>query len=69
MLYIPMVFMLLATLTSLVLTFINKVKAIAGGAGDMAAWLQSIFSVILFVLALILVVEGVQALTKKKAKN
>lgn len=66
MLYIPMVFMLLATLTSLVLTFINKVKVITGGAGDMAAWLQAIFSVILFVLALFLVVEGVQALAKKK---
>ena len=69
MLYIPMVFMLLATLTSLVLTFINKVKAIAGGAGDMAAWLQAVFSIILFALALVLVVEGVQALAKKKAKN
>lgn len=74
MFFIPMIFMLAATLTSLVLTVINKIKLIGGMVeGSVAAWgdwFQLIFAAAMAVLAIILVVEGVQtfaAQSKKKA--
>lgn len=71
MFFVPMVFMLAATCTSLVQTIIVKVKLIAGLVPDKVAawgdWFQCIWSIGLVVLAIILVIEGVQALGKKKA--
>ena len=66
MFFIPMIFMLCATLTALVKTIIQKIGAVAAGApwGD---WFQLIWSCALVVLAILLVIEGVQALGKKKA--
>ena len=63
----PMAFMLLATLTSLIMTIIAKFKAIAAGAawGD---WFQCIWSIVLVVLAVLLVKEGIPALKGKKAE-
>ncbi|MCI2055555.1 MAG: carbon starvation protein A [Oscillibacter sp.] len=67
MFYIPMVFMLCATLTSLVITFVTKCQSLAGGSETVAAdALQVFFSAVLFILAIILVVEGVKTLTSKK---
>ena len=65
MFYVPMCFMLVATITSLVLTIIAKIKLIAAGAawGD---WFQMIWSVGLVVLAVLLVIEGVQVLKNGK---
>ncbi len=71
MFFIPMIFMLAATLTSLVITIINKVKAMAGGvegAFFWGNWFQLIFALAMAVLAVILVVEGVQTFAKQ-AKN
>jgi carbon starvation protein len=64
MFYFPMCFMLVATLTQLVLTVISKIGVIAGGAhwGD---WFQLIFAAAMIVLAVILVVEGVGALSRQ----
>ena len=64
MFFIPMIFMLVATLTSLIKTIITKVGAIAAGApwGD---WFQCIWSIGLVILAVFLVIEGVKALKKK----
>ncbi len=72
MFFIPMIFMLCATLTSLVLTDINKVKLIAAGGAAWGDWFQLIFATAMAVLAVILVVEGIttfkaQAAGKKKA--
>ena len=68
MFYIPMVFMLIATLSSLVITFKNKLTSLMNGSETVAAdVLQTIFSAVLFILALVLVVEGYKALTSKKA--
>ena len=73
MFFIPMVFMLAATLTSLVITIINKIKAmVAGAAGALAwgNWFQLCFAAAMAVLAVILVIEGVQTFAKQaKAKN
>ena len=73
MFFVPMVFMLVATLTSLVMTIFAKVKLIAGLIPDKAAawgdWFQMIWSIGLVVLAVILVVQGVEVLTKKGEKK
>ena len=73
MFFVPMVFMLAATITSLIMTIIGKVKLIAGMIPDKAAawgdWFQMIWSIGLVVLAVILVVEGVQILSKKKEQK
>ncbi|MCQ2578415.1 MAG: carbon starvation protein A [Treponema sp.] len=69
MFYIPMVFMLAATLTSLVLTVIGKIKAMVVGAeGAMfwGNWFQLIFAAAMTVLAVILVIEGVQTFAKQR---
>ena len=67
MFFVPMVFMLAATLTALVKTVITKIGAIGAGTAAWGDWFQMIWSIGLVVLAVILVVEGVQALGKKKA--
>ncbi len=73
MFFIPMVFMLAATLTSLVITIINKCKLIAGLVPDSAAvwgdWFQLIFALAMAVLAIVLVVEGVQTFKKQSANK
>ena len=70
MLYIPMVFMLCATLTSLVKSFIVNVgKFSAGTATMMKEGLQCIVMVPIFVLAVILVIEGAKTLTSLYKKN
>jgi len=69
MFIIPMIFMLAATITSLVMTICKKIAAISAAAwGD---WFQLIFAVAMVVLAVILVIEGIQTFSKlsKKAKK
>lgn len=70
MFYIPMVFMLLVTLTSLVQTLIAKVGVLTAGTGDMvAAGVQAVLSVVLFILAIILAVQGAKAIFGKKEQK
>ena len=72
MFYIPMVFMLAATLTSLVLTVIGKIKAmIAGAQGAFfwGNWFQLFFAAAMAILAVILVIEGIQTFRKQAAKK
>ena len=71
MFFIPMVFMLAATLTSLVLTIVKKIGAMAAGAQGAffwGNWFQLIFALAMAVLAVILVIEGVQTFTKQAKK-
>ena len=67
MFFIPMIFMLAATLTSLIKTVIAKIGAVAAGAlwGD---WFQLIFAAAMAILAIILVVEGVITFSKQGKK-
>ncbi len=77
MFYIPMVFMLVVTLTSLALTIQQKVNlfaaggdalaAQAGGAAGVAA--QLIIAVLLFVLAIVLAVRGAKSLFGSSANK
>ena len=70
MLYFPIIFMSIATLTSLVLTFKNNLMAIIGGGLDGAAMftnvLQDVIIIPIVILAVILIVEGSKVLWGKK---
>lgn len=66
MFYIPMAFMLLATVSSLAVTCVNKWRLIFNGAADSAAWLQGVLAVVLIALAVTLAVQGARALTQGK---
>ena len=75
MFYIPMVFMLIVTLTSLAQTIMAKVTLLGGDAAVLAAQAggmlgvsaQLIIAVLLFVLAIILAVKGFKTVFGKKA--
>ena len=54
----PMCFMLLVTLSSLALTFYQKVSAISAGNANTAIYIQAALATILFVLAIFLVMEA-----------
>ena len=72
MFFIPMIFMLAATLTSLIITIINKIKPMVAGAENAffwGNWFQLIFALAMTVLAVILVIEGVQTFAKQKKAN
>ena len=69
MFFVPMVFMLAATGTSLTMTIIAKIKLIAAAGAAWGDWFQLVWSIGLIVLAVILVIQGVQVLAKPKAKK
>ena len=63
-----MCFMLVATITSLVMTIIGKLKAL--GSGTWADWYVLIWSLGLVVLAVILAVQGIKTMAGQgKAKE
>lgn len=69
MFYIPMVFMLAVTLTSLVQTLYSKGLVLMAGTGDLfSAAVQAILAAILFVLAIVLAVKGAKTIFGKKDK-
>lgn len=67
MFLIPMAFMMVVTICSLCLTVKNQIGIIAKGGADWGPFAQTILGVLLIILAIILVIEGIQTLTKKKA--
>ena len=62
MFYLPMIFMLVVTLTSLAQTAIAKVNAISANGATTAPVVQLVLAVVLFVLALVLAVEACQTI-------
>ena len=66
MFFFPMIFMLAATITSLITTIIKKIALIGAAGAAWGDWFQMIWSIALVILAVILVVQGVQSLGKKK---
>ncbi|MBQ7562749.1 MAG: carbon starvation protein A [Lachnospiraceae bacterium] len=66
MFYIPMCFMLIATLCSLILTVKTKLGMIGAGEAAWGDWFQCIFAAAMAVLAVILAVEGIQTLSRQK---
>lgn len=63
----PMAFMMIVTICSLVLTVKNQIGMIRAGGADWGPYAQTILGVLLIVLAIVLVIEGIQTLTKKKS--
>ncbi len=69
MFYIPMLFMLIVTLTSLFQTVTTQAGKIAAGtvaAGDWGPYAQAVLGTMLFVLAIVLAVEGCITIFGKK---
>ncbi|MDO4517152.1 MAG: carbon starvation protein A [Bacillota bacterium] len=66
MFYIPMFFMLIVTLTSLVFTIKGQFAGIAAGTDVVWCWVRAIIAILLVILAIVLVVEGVKALSAQK---
>ena len=69
MFYFPMVFMLVVTLTSLVLTMVQKCTALATTGVAFAPVAQLVLAVILFILAVILAVKGCKTIFGGKTKK
>ena len=65
MFIVPMIFMLAATIWSLVSTIFANFGKIAAGGAAWTVWYTAIWSLGLVVLAVILAVKGVKTLTKK----
>ena len=65
----PMGFMMVVTICSLIITVKNQIGLIAAGSADWGPWAQTILGILLIILAIILVIEGIQTLTKKKGKT
>ena len=63
----PMAFMVVVTISSLTITLIGQVKIIAAGGADWGPYAQVILAAFMIVLSVILVIEGVTTLAKKKA--
>lgn len=66
MFLIPMAFMMVVTICSLVLIVKNQLGIIMKGGADWGPYAQILFGVLLIVLAIVLAIEGVQTMLKKK---
>ena len=69
MFLIPMAFMIVVTISSLALTVKNQIGIISAGGADWGPYAQTILGILLIVLAVVLVIEGVQTLKNQKAKK
>lgn len=70
MFYIPMIFMLVVTLTSLCFTIkSNLLGAMAGGEGVAWMWVRAIIAILLVVLAVILAVDSIRTIMKEAKEN
>ena len=67
MFYVPMVFMLAATLSSIFITVKKKLVMIGAGEALWGDWFQLLFAAAMAILAIFLVVEGIQTFKKQKA--
>ena len=66
MFLLPMAFMLVVTITSLVITIKSQFGLIVAGGADWGAYVKAILGLLLVVLAIILTIEGVKTLAKQK---
>lgn len=62
----PMAFMMVVTISSLCIIVKNQLGIISAGGADWGPYAQVVLAVLLIVLAVVLVIEGIQTLTKKK---
>ncbi len=66
MFLVPMAFMIVVTICSLCVTVKNQIGIISAGGADWDPYAQAVLAVLLIVLAIFLVIEGVQTLSKQK---
>ncbi|MBP3672313.1 MAG: carbon starvation protein A [Oscillospiraceae bacterium] len=66
MFLIPMAFMLVVTIASLVINTKDQLAAIFKGGADWGPYAQVFFGVMLIILAVVLAIEGIVTLSKKK---
>ena len=72
MFFFPMAFMLVATITSLFITIINKFKGLGAGTLEGPMWghyFQLCFAIAMVVLAVILVIEGIGKFSSQSKKT
>ena len=69
MFLLPMAFMLVVTITSLVITIKSQFGLIAAGGADWGAYVKAILGLLLVVLAIILTIEGIKTLAKQKSEK
>ena len=72
MFFVPMGFMLAATLTSLIITIINKIKGFMNATltGPMwGHWFQLVFAIAMVVMALILIKEGFEKFHEQRKRT
>jgi carbon starvation protein len=62
-----MIFMLVMTIWKLILTVVALFGKVGAGAAAWGDWFQLVFAVAMLILAVILVIEGIQTLGKQKA--
>jgi carbon starvation protein len=63
-----MAFMIVVTICSLALTIKNQIGIISAGGADWGPYAQVIIGLLLIILAIVLVIEGIQTLSRNKAK-
>ena len=64
-----MIFMLVMTIWKLILTVVALFGKVGAGAAAWGDWFQLVFAVAMLILAVILVIEGIQTLGKQKASK
>ena len=69
MFLLPMAFMMVVTISSLCVTVKNQIGIISAGSADWGPYAQTILAILLIVLAVILVIEGIQTLFGKNKKG
>ncbi len=65
----PMAFMIVVTICSLALTVKNQLGMIRAGGADWGPYAQVVLGLLLIVLAVVLVIEGIQTLAGKNTKS
>ncbi len=65
----PMGFMIIVTICSLCVTVKNQIGIISAGGADWGPYAQAVLAVLLIVLAVILVIEGVQTLAGRNKRR
>lgn len=69
MFLLPMAFMLIVTITSLIFTLQSNIAGISAGAPQVVwCWVRSVIAFLLIVLSVILAAEGIKTLAKQRAE-
>ena len=68
MFLLPMGFMIIVTICSLLVNTKNQIAVISAGGADWGPYVQAILGILLVVLAVILAIEGIATIAKKKQR-